>query len=144
MKNFPHHYHVSVSTSPEAYVNVKSKSLPDLVTAGPAEFGGPGDQWSPETLLVAAVGDCFILSFKAIANASRFDWLSLSCEVEGVLDRVEKITQFTEFTVNAKLEIADASFKGKAEKLLAKAESSCLISNSLKAKSHLNIDLVVK
>jgi organic hydroperoxide reductase OsmC/OhrA len=141
MQSFPHHYHISVSSSPEENVIIQSESLSDLVTAAPVEFGGPGDKWSPETLLTAALGDCFILSFKAIARASHFDWLSLSCEVEGLLDRVEKITQFTGFTIKATLKVAEGVSKEKAEKLLEKAEASCLVSNSLKAKSHLQVEI---
>ena len=39
------------------------------------------------TLLIAAVADCFILTFRAVARASRFEWISLGCTVDGVLDR---------------------------------------------------------
>ena len=37
---------------------------------GAAEFGGPGDLWSPETMLAGAVAGCFILTFRAAARAS--------------------------------------------------------------------------
>ena len=90
MQELPHRYNVGAAAGPEGPVELSSPGVPDLASAPPAEFGGPGDKWSPETLLVAAVADCFILTFKAIARASRFDWSNLSCQVEGVLDREEK------------------------------------------------------
>jgi organic hydroperoxide reductase OsmC/OhrA len=34
---------------------------------GSTQLGGPGGQWSPETLLVAAAAECFILTFRAVA-----------------------------------------------------------------------------
>ena len=70
MEELPHHYIVSSSASSEGSVLVEAVGLPSLETAPPAEFGGPGDKWSPESLLVAAVADCFILTFRAIARAS--------------------------------------------------------------------------
>jgi organic hydroperoxide reductase OsmC/OhrA len=87
-------------------------------TAGPAEFGGPGDVWSPETMLVGSVANCFILSFRAIARASRFEWVSLSCDVAGTLDKVERVTQFTRFDLRAELTIAPGADEKKAHRLL--------------------------
>jgi len=65
---------------------------------------GPGDRWSPETLLVGALADCFILTFRAVANASSLPWIRLRCEAEGVLDRVERMTRFTAVTLVPQLE----------------------------------------
>ena len=52
MQDLPHYYHVNASAEAEGNVTLKANEVPQLVTAPPAEFGGPGDQWSPETLLV--------------------------------------------------------------------------------------------
>jgi organic hydroperoxide reductase OsmC/OhrA len=95
-------------------------------------------------MLVASVADCFILSFKAIARASKFEWLSLSCDVVGDLDRVERITQFVGFRLRVTLEVLEGTREDKALRLLEKAEKSCLITNSLKAESHLDAEVLVK
>jgi peroxiredoxin-like protein len=137
MQKFPHHYRATATASSEGEVAIEAERLPRLVTAAPAEFGGPGDLWSPESLLVAAVADCFVLSFRAIANASKFPWLSLGCNVEGTLEQVERVTQFTHFVVRASLRVPDGTDEGKAQRLIDKAERSCLITNSLKADSRL-------
>jgi len=141
MQNLPHQYIVTADAQAAGNVNLSSAGAPDLPSAPPAEFGGPGDQWSPESLLVAAVADCFILSFRAIARASKFEWDSLSCEVEGTLDRIDRITQFTDFDVAATLCIPAGGDEDRARKLLEKAEHVCLITNSLKAESHLEINV---
>jgi peroxiredoxin-like protein len=116
---------------------VEAEGLPDLVTAPPAEFGGPGDRWSPETLLVAAVADCFVFTFRAVARASKVEWTDLVCDVEGVLDRVEGRTRFTEMHVRATLRVPEGTEEKRARRALEKAEKSCLITNSLSAESHL-------
>ena len=125
MQEYPHHYVASAAARTDSNVQVASPGLENIESAGPAEFGGPGDLWSPETLLVAAVADCFILSFRAIARASRFDWNSISCDVVGTLERVEKVTRFTEFDICVTLEIPSEMAEAKALRLLEKAEHSC-------------------
>ena len=137
MQDFPHQYRVSAGAKNSGNVVLSSDGVADLPSAAPAEFGGPGDQWSPESLLVASVADCFILSFRAIAQASRLDWDSLSCNVDGTLDRIDRVTQFTGFKVSATLHVPLGSNEENAQRLLEKAEHACLITNSLKAESEL-------
>jgi hypothetical protein len=47
MQPFPHHYTVSASGQPESPVTLEAENLPELITAPPLAFGGPGDRWSP-------------------------------------------------------------------------------------------------
>ncbi len=117
-------------------------TLPDLATAAPPEFDGPGGRWSPETLLCGAVADCFILSFRAYARASRFDWQHLACRVVGTLDRVDGTARFTHFATHATLRLAAGADTDKARLLLDKAEHGCLISNSLSATRELVAEVV--
>jgi organic hydroperoxide reductase OsmC/OhrA len=138
MQDFPHQYSAAAFADAEGEIKLESDRLPSLRSAAPAEFGGPGDLWSPETLLVAAVADCFLLTFRAIARASKLPWLSLECEVEGTLDRVDRVTQFTEFQVIASLRVPVDADEARAQRLLVRAEQTCLITNSLKAESHLS------
>jgi len=138
MHPFPHNYEVSARATPDGDVAVEGARLPSIQSAPPAEFGGPGDRWSPETLLVAAVADCFILTFRAIASFSRLSWVSLTCEVSGVVDRVDRVTQFTGFNVRARLRVPTGADVEQARRLLIKAEQTCLVTQSLKAAAHLD------
>ena len=142
MQDLPHLYVVKADAEGANNVIISSKGIPDLETAGPAEFGGPGDVWSPETLLVGSVADCFILSFRAIARKAKLDWLTLTAEASGKLDKLDGFTQFVDFTVRAELTIPDEKSRKKAEVILEKAEKYCLVSNSMKAPTHL--DAVVR
>ncbi len=137
MPEFPHHYHVSATAQTEGLVSLQGDGLPEFKSAAPKEFGGPGDQWSPEDLLVGAIADCFVLSFRAIAGMSKFSWNSLTCEVSGTLDKVERSTQFTHFDIKAHLTVPADSDTGRAQRLLEKAEQSCFITNSLKSEPRL-------
>jgi peroxiredoxin-like protein len=133
MTDFPHQYVVDASASAEGAVSLETEGVATLETAPPSTFGGPGDRWSPETLLVGAVADCFVLSFRAIARASQLSWQSLACRAEGTLDRVERTTRFTELVVHATLRVSPDTDETKALRLLEKAEHACLITNSLSA-----------
>jgi organic hydroperoxide reductase OsmC/OhrA len=141
MHEFPHRYVVTATATDESDVSLSSPGLTVIPSAPPPQFGGPENRWSPESLLTAAVADCFVLSFRAIARASRFPWVELACNVEGVLDREDGQLRFTSFAVNAELVIAADGDVAKAGKLLHKAEAACLITNSLRASCHLTIDV---
>lgn len=133
MQGFPHRYMVAATGLVTGDVELKAVRLTTLRSASPAEFDGPGDRWSPETLLVAAVGDCLILTFRAVAGASGLLWNSLDCDVTGTLDRVERTTRFVAFDIRARLLVPDDANAERAGKVLEKAERSCVISSSLSA-----------
>lgn len=141
MQDFPHRYSVAASGEATGDVVLQGRQLPTLHSAPPLEFGGPGDRWSPETFLAAAMADCFVLTFRAVARASRVSWISLRCEVVGTLDRVDGVTQFTSFDVRPHLQAAPGTNADQARRALEKAEHHCLISNSLKATIHLEIEI---
>lgn len=142
MHPYPHQYTVHVNADPTGDVPLDSAGLPTLATAPPVEFDGPGGRWSPETLLCAAVADCFVLSFRAVARASKLDWTALDARVEGKLDRVDGRTFFTEFVVHATLRVPAGTDQDRAAKLMAKAEHVCLVSNSLVAQRRLEPTVV--
>lgn len=142
MQELPHSYSVTVEGAPEGLLNTGNEHLPALKVAPPAEFDGPGDQWSPEELLMAALANCLVLSFRAIASASKLEWLSIACEANGELDRVERRMLFTRVETRVSLRIPSAGQKEKAEKLLHKAEEICFISNSMTVQPELVCNII--
>jgi organic hydroperoxide reductase OsmC/OhrA len=132
MDPFPHHYRASAQAGPAGHVEVGDGRL-RLMTDAPQEFGGPDGLWSPETLLVAAVANCYVLSFRAVARASRLDWEALDVEVEGVLDRTEGLARFVRFDITAKLALINDVDTPRAAPVMEKAKRSCLITNSLRS-----------
>jgi arsenate reductase len=137
MQQFPHHYSVVAKADTQGDVALQGERLPPIASAPPTEFGGPGDRWSPETLFVAAVADCFVLTFRGIASLSRFPWVSLECNVTGAVDRVDRVTQFTALDVRARLRVPSGAKEDQARRLLMKAEETCLVTNSLKVRPRL-------
>ena len=143
MHAYPHHYRASGSADTTSTVTLTGAGLPDLVTTAPPEFGGPEGYWSPEALLTASVADCFILTFRAIARASKLDWTHIECDATGTLDRVERVTRFTRFDLKARLQVPEGTDVEKAEKILHKSEALCLITASLNTENHLETEVSV-
>lgn len=144
MHPYPHTYIVGASGQANGPVAVTAPELPDIETAAPPQFDGPGGTWSPETLLCAAVVDCFILTFRALGRATHLEWRRLDCRVEGTLDRVERVAQFTAFRTIAKLVVPPGTDAAKAHKLLEQAEHTCLIANSLRGARALEVQVLVE
>jgi peroxiredoxin-like protein len=105
-----------------------------LAFSAPPEFRGEPRYWTPEHLLVAAVASCFITTFCAIAELSRFDPLSLDISVEGTVEKGEGGYEFTRVVLKPQLTIREESERQRAARLLEKTERSCLVSRSLKAR----------
>src|SRR5579864_4043261 len=98
---------------------VSAEDVPRTINfSAPPEFRGEPGLWTPEHLLVAAVGTCFISTFRAIAEASKLEIVGLEASVEGVLEKGEGGFRFTRFTVNPRLTIAREEDREKAGRLL--------------------------
>jgi organic hydroperoxide reductase OsmC/OhrA len=144
MQAYPYRYDVHAAAEIEGSVLLRSEGLPTLATAPPPQYGGPGDQWSPETLLVAAAVDCFILTFRAVATASRLPWRRLGCDAEGILDRREGVVRFTELHLRARLVLPPGADAERAKRLLEKAEAACLVTNSLTLRPTLTTEVATE
>lgn len=114
---------------------MSSLSLDDEIeVATPPQFpGGVEGIWSPEHLFTAAVSGCFMTSFTAIAEYSKFEFESLDVESAGVMSKVDGKFVMSKVTLKPVLSIRDESQIKKAHRLLEKAEEICLISRSIKS-----------
>jgi organic hydroperoxide reductase OsmC/OhrA len=139
MHPFPHRYAVTTSARPDGAVPLSADGVGSIESAPPKEFGGPGDRWSPEGLLTAAVADCFVLNFRAIAAASKYSWVSLESRTEGTLNRADGKMLFTRFDTHATLKVPAGTDIERGKKLLEKAEQTCPVSNSLSGERHLTV-----
>jgi organic hydroperoxide reductase OsmC/OhrA len=143
MEPFPHYYSVTAAAGGQGEISLESRGVQPLRSAAPRQFGGPGNLWSPETLLVGAVADCFVLTFRAVAGLSRLDWVSISCDVEGTVERIDSVTRFTRVVVRPRLRMAEGSDPTVAYRVLARTEQNCLVTRSLNADVQFEPDVEV-
>lgn len=141
--NLPHIYNVKAKAVKDGEYKFSADNLHEIEVAPPKNFGGPGNVWSPEDLFVATVANCFLMTFKAVSNLSKLDWISLECKAEGKLERVDSKLQFTEIILNATLILPADGNEERAIRLIHKAEQNCLVTNSIKGEVKLlpNVEL---
>lgn len=121
---------------------MSSAGLPELRTAAPADFDGPGDAWSPEHLLMAAVETCFLFTLRAVARASKVEFISLELSGEGTVDRKDGVTRFTEIVLRPRLTLPPGADKDRAMRVIEKSEKGCLITASLSTPVRLEAEIV--
>jgi organic hydroperoxide reductase OsmC/OhrA len=133
MQPYPHQYRVGAAAGSTGTVRVRSEGLPGLETNSPPEFDGPPGFWSPETLLLGALADCYTLTFRAVARASKLEWQSIEVDVQGVLDRADGVARFTRVTITPRLALPEGTRHSAAQLALEKSKRVCIIANSLQA-----------
>jgi peroxiredoxin-like protein len=143
MTPLPHHYSVRLTGGLEGHATVTADGIPDLRSAPPLDFGGPGDAWSPEHLLLAAVETCFLFTLRAVATASKVGFTALEVRGEGTVDRVDGVTRFTEIVLRPRLVLVNGADRDRALRVLEKSEKSCLVSASLATPIRLEPEFVV-
>jgi len=130
MKPLPHRYDVHLAGESSGYAQLSAAGMPELRTAPPIEFDGPGDAWSPEHLLLASVQACFLFTLRAIARLSKLQFLALDLDVWGVVDRPAGVTRFTEIVLRPTLTVTPGTDRQLALRVLEKAGKTCLVSAS--------------
>ena len=134
--NNAHYYEVDLDWQSDRKGLVSSPVLKQTIeVATPPEFpkGMPGI-WSPEHLLVAAVSSCLMTTFLAVAENSKLEFVSFSCNANGKLEKVDGKFMISEIVLSPELIIKNEADKEKALKVLEKSEAACLISNSVRSK----------
>jgi len=136
----PHFYNVNVNWNNDRRGVICSPELTKesgvrIEVATPPEFTkGIAGVWSPEHLFTAAVSSCLMTTFLAIAENSKLKFSQFSCQSKGKLELVEGKYIMSEIMLEPTVIISDVNDKEKAERILKKSESACLISNSIKSK----------
>jgi organic hydroperoxide reductase OsmC/OhrA len=138
MADFPHVYTTSALGTHDPILKLNSANLPELQVSPPVEFGGPEGYWNPEAFFSAAISTCFILTFKSIARAMKLEWIDINVDVDAYLDKNVNQLSFTKVDIFVTLRVPRGQSFENYQNALTKAESSCLITNSIKAETHLH------
>jgi peroxiredoxin-like protein len=116
----------------------------DIEFSAPPEFKGESGMWTPEHFFTAAIATCFVSTFRAIAEYSKFeDMVALEVSVETVLRKEEGGFRFSEVITRPVLTVASAEDEERGLKLMEKAEKACLISRSINAERKLEPKVLV-
>ena len=142
MKPLPHTYDVRLAGGAEGYATLSVPGVPDLRSAPPPAFDGPGDAWSPEHLLLAAVEACFLFTLRGVARASRVEFSALELSATGTVDRRDGGVRFTEIVLRPRLTVRPGADRERVVRVLEKSEKACLVSASLSTPIRLEPEIV--
>ena len=143
MKPLPHDYEVDLSGAPTGYATLSATGLPDLTTAPPAEYDGPGDAWSPEHLLLGAVSACFLFTFRASARAAHVAFVDVTVHTSGTAAKVAGVVRFTDIALRATVMIPAGGDVERLQQAVDKAAAHCLVSASLTTRVRVDADVRV-
>ena len=125
-------YRVSASSTTLRSGTLSADEIePSIAFSAPPEFYGQAGQWTPEHLLVASIAGCFISTFSGMAEYSKFEFICLNLEAEGVIEKEEGGWRFKRIILRPRLKIAQEKDRERANRLLQKAEKTCLVTRSL-------------
>ena len=97
----------------------------------PPQFGGLEGRWTPEDLLLTAIGSCFATTVRALADYSKLAYADLEVEVAGSVEKAPSGYAFKNIITRPVLTTAPSSDRERALRLLQKTQDLCLITRAL-------------
>lgn len=133
-----HFYEVDVKWKKDRIGELSSPDLNETIEcATPPEFPkGVPNIWSPEHLYAAAINSCFMTTFLAVAENSRLEFESFSCNTVVKMERIEKQFLITEGTISPVVKLVDAEKDyDRAMRVFEMSNKHCLVTNSMKTET---------
>jgi organic hydroperoxide reductase OsmC/OhrA len=130
-----HNYQVRAKSTRLRSGVIASDAVPKPICfSAPPEFQGEAGLWTPEHFFVASVVTCYVSTFSGMSDVSKLGFVSLEVDADGVLEKGAEGWRFTEVCLRPTLKIAREEDRERANRLLEKAERSCLVARSISAR----------
>jgi organic hydroperoxide reductase OsmC/OhrA len=128
---FPHRYTSTITRIAHGLATIDAPPRPQLIGGPPPELHGDPAHWSPEHLLVSALGLCFFATFDVFAAREGIAVLGWRETVTGVLDKKASGLAFQSFKIEVEVTVDPADIE-RARTVLERASRYCIISKALK------------
>jgi organic hydroperoxide reductase OsmC/OhrA len=103
-----------------------------LTCAIPPEFEGPGGGYSPEDFFVLAAANCFVATFRVIAERSKLEFSQIMVKADLTVDRDPAGRPWMSAVV-LNIELKGAADRERALRLLQKTSESCIVLHSIRS-----------
>ena len=112
----------------------------------PTEMDGPGVGTNPDEMLLGAAATCYIITLAAMLERSGVEKDSLTMESVGVVDYTNGIVTYKRIIHKPKIILAAGMTEKRAivERLVIKAETSCMISRALQGNVEVRVEASIK
>lgn len=131
----------SVATSGIGSTWKTETPLQSLTTAIPTEFEGVGGGFSPEDYFAMALINCFIATFKVVAEKSKLSFGELQASGNLIVDRNEKGNPVMK-SFEMKVSLLGAQDLDRARRLLEKTSQLCMIHQSVKTEIKIEFQVI--
>src|SRR3954464_14250231 len=111
----------------------------------PQAMDGPGIGTNPDEMLLGAAATCYIITLAAMMERSHLQKVDLTMESEGIVDVTRGIITYKKIIHRPRIILkSDATEKDQllAQKLAAKAETSCMISRAIQGNVEIELDAI--
>lgn len=99
----------------------------------PIEFEGPGGTYSPEDLYALALSNCYLATFKFIAEKSKLHYEKIEARAKLYVDKGEEKAPWMQ-KIELLIILFGATQPDRALSMLEKTKAHCMILNSVKTK----------
>lgn len=108
----------------------------------PPEMDGPGIGTNPDEMLLGAASTCYIITLAAMIERAGLPLKTMALTSEGIVDVTKGVFTYKKIIHRPTVLLAESASEHEnntLQKLILKAESSCMISRALKG----NVDVIV-
>ncbi|MFC5603469.1 OsmC family protein [Sporosarcina koreensis] len=112
----------------------------------PTEMDGPGIGTNPDEMLLGAAATCYIITLAAMLARSGVEKESLTMESIGVVDYTNGIVTYKKIIHKPEIVLTEgmANKRSIVERLVLKAEASCMISRALQGNVEVTAEAIIK
>ncbi|WP_193374752.1 OsmC family protein [Nocardiopsis baichengensis] len=112
--------------------DVEAEGRPLLKGSADKAFRGDPERWNPEDMLVAALSECHMLSYFALAVGAGVNVVAYEDRATGTMvTHADSSGEFTEVVLHPVVTVADAAMVERARELHDKAHRACFIARSV-------------
>lgn len=112
----------------------------------PPEMDGPGIGTNPDEMLLGAAATCYIITLAAMIERANLPLNEMSLESEGIVDVTNGVFTYKKIIHRPTVSLKDSASEKDyelLEKLVQKAEKSCMISRAIQGNVVLELEYTI-
>jgi len=113
-----------------------------LHVATPVKFGGAGNEWSAEHLLLGSLASSFMSTYLAYGKKLNIEIAAFECQAIGQVKLVNDRYKFAGIDLYPKIFILDKAQKEIAARALKQTEANCIVANSLDSQIYFHSQVI--
>ncbi|WEZ06846.1 OsmC family protein [Priestia flexa] len=108
----------------------------------PPEMDGPGIGTNPDEMLLGAAATCYIITLAAMLERSGISQAALTMDSEAVVDVTKGVFTYEKIIhrPHVVLDSKDMEKKSRVQRLMEKAETSCMISRAIQGNVKIELE----